>query len=305
MSAEGTSRSEGADGGWAARGGRVAGDLVRWCLAAVVDLAGLVWPRRCAGCAVPDVALCPGCFLTLSGPPRLGVLPGTGLPLWAAAGYDGVPVTVLLGWKERDRYDLTAPLGRALAGPLAAAVTAVAAAGWGPPVLVPVPTSARARRRRGADLVADLTRRAAREHGAGVPVPRALRLTRRVRDQAGLGAAARSANLAGAMAVRRGAARRWRGRPVLLVDDVVTTGATMREASRALASHRLHVVGALCLCVTSRHPPGTTSSCGRASLLAGGQGPSSLCSADAGTSGAIRTQGPVNATGAEGGGQSP
>jgi ComF family protein len=64
----------------------------------------------------------------------------------------------------------------------------------------------------------------------GLPVLHALERTRETRSQVGLGSAERQANLAGAFRASTGCA----GRNVLLVDDVTTTGATAREASRAL-----------------------------------------------------------------------
>ena len=62
---------------------------------------------------------------------------------------------------------------------------------------------------------------------------------RDVRDSAGLSAAERAGNLAGALAVRADLRRPLRGRTVVLIDDVVTTGATLSESARAL-----HAIGA-------------------------------------------------------------
>ncbi len=158
---------------------------------------------------------------------------------------------MVVAWKDRGRLDLTA----ALAEPLATAVLAsVAAAGTPggplpPVVLVPVPSSARAVRVRGADVAALLAERAARRarpHGLQVRAVPLLRQRRRVRDQAGLGAGARAENVSGAFAVRRSRARRLRlpaEAVVLVVDDVVTTGASAAEACRVLRSCGLPVAG--------------------------------------------------------------
>lgn len=81
-----------------------------------------------------------------------------------------------------------------------------------------------------------------------------LRHARRVDDQARLDSAARAANLAGAFAVRAGDAAYLRGRPVLLVDDVVTTGATLAEGARAARAVGAHVLGAAVVAATSRRP---------------------------------------------------
>src|SRR5204862_2444160 len=95
----------------------------------------------------------------------------------------------------------------ALAGPLVACGPAAAGARAGPPLLVPIPTTARNRRRRGSDLVRDLAVAALRRAsggwlGAPPRVVPALRHVRRVRDQSELGAEERRHNLHEALAVR-------------------------------------------------------------------------------------------------------
>jgi predicted amidophosphoribosyltransferase len=77
-------------------------------------------------------------------------------------------------------------------------------------------------------------------------VARLLRAVRRVEDQAGLGAAARQVNLRDTMRARPHPG------PVVLVDDVVTTGATTREAQRALEASGVEVVGIAVIAATQR-----------------------------------------------------
>ena len=132
-------------------------------------------------------------------------------------------------------------------------------------LVVPVPTSRASRRRRGDDPILDLAVAAvaavngaqtatARRSAAGarggtggfVVVP-ALVHTRRVADQAHLDRRARAANLHGAMAVAAPWHAVLRGASCVLVDDVVTSGATLTEAARALrAVGCRHVVAATC-----------------------------------------------------------
>ena len=72
---------------------------------------------------------------------------------------------------------------------------------------------------------------------------------RRVADQSGLDAAGRSANLAGALR----ASSDLSGVPVVVVDDVVTTGATLVEAARALRDAGALVRGAAVVAATQRN----------------------------------------------------
>jgi predicted amidophosphoribosyltransferase len=199
----------------------------------LADLLDLVLPRDCAGCALPGRTLCPACAAALTGPPavhRPTPAPPGLPPLVAAAAYDGVVRSLLLAHKERGRLALARPLGTALAG-------AADVLGRGP-VLVPVPSSPTAVRARGHDHARRLAATAARRLGVGCRV--LLVQARSVQDQAGLDAAARSANLEGALRARR----RVDGLEVVVVDDVVTTGATLVEAARALTAAGARVRGA-------------------------------------------------------------
>ena len=166
-------------------------------------------------------------------------------PTHAAVAYADPVRAAVSAWKDADRRDLLAVLGPVLERSVEAAVLA---AGWcvGPVVVVPAPSSAGAARRRGDAPLLDLADWVARRPGrARVRVVPALHQTRRVADQSGLGITERRRNLAGAMAVKPTWHNVIRDRNVIVVDDVVTTGATLAEAARALRrAGALHVVGA-------------------------------------------------------------
>ncbi|HEU5008585.1 MAG TPA: phosphoribosyltransferase family protein [Jatrophihabitantaceae bacterium] len=188
----------------------------------LLDAVGeLVLPHACAGCRRPGAVLCAAC--RPGGPPRPSLVGG--LTVVAAGDYQSGLRAALIAYKERGRTELARPLGTLLA----AAVVGVWE-GAAPACLVPVPSAARARRERGGDHVLRLARVASR--ATGLPVSRALRLDHEVLDSAGLGRGERAANLAGAFAATRGPG----GRRPVVVDDIVTTGATLREAVRALES---------------------------------------------------------------------
>lgn len=208
-------------------------------LVLVRALTDLVLPRECAGCRRPGTLLCPPCRGAATGPVAIG-----GLAVCAAGGYAGGLRTALLAYKERGRQELAGPLAELLAD----AVRALASLPSPLPAdscLVPVPSSRRARRQRGGDHVLRLARGAGRS--CGLPVVAALRLTRGVADSAGLTREQRAANLSGALVAAPGG-----GRAAVLVDDIVTTGATLREAARALGAAGWPVAAAAVVATTGR-----------------------------------------------------
>jgi predicted amidophosphoribosyltransferase len=167
-----------------------------------------------------------------------------------AGPYEDPLRAVILAHKERAAHALARPL----ADSLAATVLAVPAAD--PIVLVPVPSRPGVVRARGHDpLLRILHAAAARaRRNRDVSVLRLLRSRLPVRDQADLGADGRLANLVDSMAVRPGArtALVRTGGQVVVCDDVLTTGATAREAQRALEESGIPVEMIVCLAATTR-----------------------------------------------------
>lgn len=169
---------------------------------------------------------------------------------YVVATYDGPTRALLLAFKERGAVGLAKPLGDVLARAVGAALHRDQSV-----LLVPAPSAGAAVRRRGDDTVRLLAGRAARQlrlagHRA-VVVP-GLVQARPVADSAGLSAPARAANLAGALAVRPAVVRRLECRAVVVVDDLVTTGATMSEAAAALTRVGAKVVGSAAIAATAR-----------------------------------------------------
>ncbi len=192
--------------------------------------ADLLLGSACPGCDRPGWGVCAGCLRALRGPP---IEVAAGPPrVVAACDYRPLLARIIPRFKDDGALHLDRLLGELLAR---------AVGELGPPpstVLVPVPSLSGAVRRRGFDHAARVCAVAAR--GTGLARRALLSRGHRGADQRGLGRADRAANLAGSMAVRRA---RGRGEPVVLVDDVYTTGATVAEALRALAEADVEVVG--------------------------------------------------------------
>jgi predicted amidophosphoribosyltransferase len=212
----------------------------------------LLLGAACQGCSEPWWGICPrcrsavlsyGCFATRPDPCPVG-FPFT----VSAAPYDAILRQLVAAHKERGALNLT-PF---LAGRLAAAIGSVlhTASPASTVVLVPVPSARAAVRERGFDATWALARGAARLLRRETPVGtrRLLHHARSVRDQAGLSAAQRATNLQGAFRVTSVAP----GPPVIVVDDVVTTGSSLTEAARALREAGHHVLGAATVAATQR-----------------------------------------------------
>lgn len=216
--------------------------LSRLAAALVASLVDLVLPRACAGCEAPGHAVCPGCAEELGRvrPHQPRPCPAEWPATWVCAAYAGPVRSILLTYKERGRHELAVPLARALTAAVGVAlVPPWSAPAVGPVLVVPVPSTPAAARERGGDHVRRIARPAVaglRAHRDDVFLAPLLRVVGRPRDSAGLSAAQRSVNLRDAFGLAPGAARIATGARIVLVDDIVTTGSTVVEAVRTLAT---------------------------------------------------------------------
>lgn len=206
-------------------------------------LLDLVLPVECGGCAAPGTRWCPACDAELrakAAEPRV-VTPrlDPGVPVLSLGRYAAGRRRAIVAVKEHGRADLVAPLACAVRTGLAQLLT------WGlletPLTIVPAPTRWTAARRRGGDPVGRVAA-AAIAGLPGITVTRTLRLTGFARDSVGLSAADRQRNLSGRVRVRAAPAT-----PVVLLDDVVTTGATACASVAALQTSGVSVQAVLAI----------------------------------------------------------
>lgn len=250
------------DRAWTARETRI-------LRAALHGTAALLFPVQCACCQRPDAALCTLCATALRRaalhPTRVeqhaDALPlnrlGEALPVLAAGKYEHELASVLLAFKNRHMVSLGKVLVPVLASALRTGIAALANPRI-PVVLVPVPTRRQALAKRGYWPVGLLLRRvvAARALPAHARVVHALSYD--MRDswgaaQKGRGRRGRT-SVANTMRVRATPGIRKiiaSGAQVIMVDDVLTTGATLAEAHRCLAASGLRVAGAVVLASTT------------------------------------------------------
>jgi ComF family protein len=179
--------------------------------------AALPWnTRACRACGIPlagEAGVCGDCLRDC--PPQDCS--------WAAFRYEAPIAQAIVALKFHDRLTPAHVLGRLMARQLARRPEPL------PELLIPVPLSAARLRRRGYNQSVELGRALAGLLALRL-APGAARRARDTREQTQLDAAQRRRNVRGAFAVDAAAVR---GRHVALLDDVVTTGATMAELARA------------------------------------------------------------------------
>lgn len=193
----------------------------------LAELSELIFPTRCIGCGILGLSLCSRCRRQWN--PHIYRRTVSGLIIYSAIPYSPIAQKVVLGAKESGYRICDDLMIEALSHSLKYFLREQGAA-----TVVPIPSKQSAQRKRGRDFIATMTSQ------LDVVSHSALRMTKRVRDQSQLSVDQRARNLAGAFEVfslPQG--------DVILIDDIVTSGATLLEARRAFARRGVRVKGAI------------------------------------------------------------
>jgi ComF family protein len=205
------------------------------------ELSQLIFPSRCFGCHRLGPSICSAC--RSSWHPHYYKTNFDNLTVHSALLYTPTASKIILASKESSLKGADELIIQAIIHVLNKAIPDTTLFR-----LVPVPSSKASQRRRGRSFIVDLVSQISQR--TGIPMINCLQLSRRVLDQSGLHRDERASNLAGAFTLNSSA----RGE-LILVDDVVTTGATLREAARAVNSQGFQAVGsvtAITACVAQR-----------------------------------------------------
>ncbi|HSS12400.1 MAG TPA: phosphoribosyltransferase family protein, partial [Rhizomicrobium sp.] len=254
---------------------------------ALAEFLALAVPVDCVCCGAEDLALCVACerqvrlltrhpFRAEEQAPALMDVDGRLiLPVVAAGVYREELAQALLSFKRHGQHQLKAVFAKGLGNGIAAAT-----AGLDDVCLVPVPSSTGAFIKRGFSPIHLLLSPWLQVQGrprSGLQVADVLRKSRRRAalqqlpgGQKGLGRGARAARVRRSMTVPAYKRLKVTGRRCVIVDDVLTTGATLAEAARALHAGGAVVAGAVVLAAT--RPPDSAGS-GAGSPAAGGKPP--------------------------------
>jgi ComF family protein len=193
-------------------------------------LVDFVYPPRCPSCGLAiavQSGLCADCWGTLEVPDHAAVA-GYAVPVYAATYYNETSRKLVLAYKHGGRIALARLLAR-----LIAARMPEPTAGRAPPLLVPVPLHRWRLWQRGFNQAGLLAQELARL-GKGEAAVGTLVRHRRTPNLGGLGREARERVLTGAIRLAPRAAAQIKGRDVVLIDDVLTSGATSRACLAAI-----------------------------------------------------------------------
>jgi len=207
------------------------------------DLKYLLFPTRCFGCRELGYSICSKCRQQWN--PHLYQSRITNLVVYSAIPYSPIAKNILLAAKEQGVKSADQLVRDAVKVSIHELFKRYPSS-----ALVPIPSSASSNRRRGRDFINETAISVARDFGVAVlPL---LEHQRNIRDQSKLNISNRHQNLAMALSIKPQFRGNYSGEKVVILDDLVTTGATIGEANRALTRGGFKVQAAATACVALR-----------------------------------------------------
>ena len=201
------------------------------------SLKQLLFPVHCFGCKALGLEICSKCRRYWNS--HFYIQNIEGLTVYSSIRYSPVAKSILLSAKENSIKLADELIIDALLNCLRRIPTSILRNA----ILMPIPGSKRAIRKRGRDFVLDLTQELSLR--SGVPIRTGMEIKRRLLDQSGLSAVDRHRNINGAFEY----SGEYFNGEILIVDDLVTTGSTLLEAKRALNSSGFTQVRAITACM--------------------------------------------------------
>jgi predicted amidophosphoribosyltransferase len=207
------------------------------------DFKYLLFPTRCFGCRELGYSICSQCQKLWN--PHLYRTKVLNLTVYSAIPYSPVAKNISLAAKEHSIKSADQLVLDALRASLHELFQNNSSC-----ALVPIPSGRSSNRRRGRDFINELATTVAKDFGVAVlPL---LEHHRNIRDQSKLNISGRRENLAMALSIRPEFGGNYLGESVVILDDLVTTGATINEANRALTRGGFKVQAAATACVALR-----------------------------------------------------
>ena len=211
------------------------------------NLTEIIFPSRCIGCTRLGISICSECRKQWH--PHIYQREinwnGENFPVLSAIQYSPIASRVLLSAKESQIRAADQLIVNGVVHSLNTFVKR-----YGSATLVPVPSRKSANRKRGRNFLQEITSQVAAE--VGLSSHSLLTHSRKVRDQSRLNIADRSENLSRAFSIARELTAQLSagntGPAIIVIDDLITTGATLSEAIRALRTAGFTVLGAVTSC---------------------------------------------------------
>ena len=206
-------------------------------MSVIGELGQLLFPTRCYGCSTLGISICSSCRSEWH--PHFYTTNVQGIQVHSAIIYSPTASRIILAAKERGLRGADQLIVDAIVHVLDKANFDTFNVR-----LVPIPSSAPNRRRRGRCFIPEICKQVSAI--TSIPLIHALTINRAVKDQSSLNAKDRLTNMRGAFSINTGTYPRG---DLILIDDVVTTGATVSEAARALNSRGFHVLASVTACL--------------------------------------------------------